>query len=160
MVDQCMKGFQFGTVSDKDVECLVKSFPSKKAPGHDKVSARVLKDSLPATLPSITKIMNNSFYTGTFVRTLKIAEVTPIPKSSSSSSEDPCNNRPISLLPIRSKVSERLAHGQFVDYLTSNKKLAKTQSGNRKFYSTETARLCVTDELLQGIDDKKISVIV
>ena len=25
MPDQCMEGFQFGTVSDKDVECVVKS---------------------------------------------------------------------------------------------------------------------------------------
>ena len=86
--------------------------------------------------------------------------MTPIPKWSSSSSEDPCNNRPISLLPILSKVSECLAHGQFVDYLTLNKKLAKTQSGNRKLHSTETALLRVTDEFLQAIDDKKISVLL
>ena len=84
--------------------------------------------------------------------------MTPIPKSGNS--EDPCNYRPISLLPILSKVSERLAHGQFVDYLTANKKLAKTQSGNRKLHSTETALLGVTDELLQAIDDRKISALV
>ena len=66
----------------------------------------------------------------------KIAEVIPILKSGNF--EDPCNNRPISLLPILSKVSERLAHGQFVDYLTANKILAKTQSGNRKLFPTET----------------------
>ena len=83
---------------------------------------------------------------------------TPILKSGNS--EDPCNNRPISLLPILLKVSERLAHGQFVDYLTANKILAKTPSGNRKLFSTETALLCVTDDLLQAIDDKKISALV
>ena len=102
--------------------------------------------------------MKNYFYTGTFARTWKIAKVIPIPKLSSSSSEDPCNNRPISLLPTLSKVPEHLVHGQFVECLTSNKKLAKTQSGNRKFHSTKTALLCVTNELLQAIDDKKISV--
>ena len=75
-------------------------------------------------------------------------------------SEDPCNNQPISLLPILSKVSERLAYGQFVDYSTANKILAKTQGGNRKLYSTETALLCVTDDLLQVIDDNKISALV
>ena len=105
-------------------------------------------------------LINKYFYTGTFARTWKIAKVIPIPKLSSSSSEDPCNNRPISLLPILSKVSECLAHGQFVDYLTLNKKLAKTQSGNRKLHSPETALLRVTDEFLQAIDDKKISVLL
>ena len=102
--------------------------------------------------------MNYTFHTGTFARAWKIAQVTPILKSGNS--EDGCNNRPISLLPILSKASERLAHGQFVDYLTANKILAKTQRGNRKLYSTETALLCVTDDLFQAIDDKKISALV
>ena len=93
-----------------------------------------------------------------FERAWKIAEVTPILKSGNS--EDPCDNRPILLLPILSKVSERLAHGQFVDYLTANKILAKTQSGNRMLFPTKTALLCVTDDLLQAIDDKKISALV
>ena len=74
--------------------------------------------------------------------------------------ENPCNNGTISLLPILSKVMERLAHGQFVEYLTTNCKLAKTQSGNRKFHSTETALLHVTDEWLKVMDDKKVSVVV
>ena len=102
--------------------------------------------------------MNYSFYTGTFVRAWKIAEVTPILKSGNS--EDPSNNRPISPLAILSKVSERLANGKFVDYFTANKILAKTESGDQKLYSTETAVLCATDELLQAIDDKKISALV
>ena len=68
--------------------------------------------------------MNYPFYTGTFVRAWKIAEVTPILKSGNS--EDPSNNRPISPLAILSKVSERLANGKFVDYFTANKILAKT----------------------------------
>ena len=123
-----------------------------------KVSVRVLKDSLPAILPAITTIMNNSFNTKTFARLWKIAEVTPVPKSGDS--EEPCNHRPISLLPVLSKVSEGLAHRQFADFLSANKKLAKTQSGNRKLHSTETALLCVTDDLLRAMDDKKVSVIV
>ena len=57
-------------------------------------------------------------------------------------------------------MSERLAHRQFVDLLSANKKLAKTQSGNRKLHSTETALLCVTDDLLRAMDDKKVSVVV
>ena len=51
--------------------------------------------------------MNNSSNTKTFARSWKIAEVTPVLKSGDS--EEPCNNRPISLLPVLSKVSEHLA---------------------------------------------------
>ena len=59
-----------------------------------------------------------------------------------------------------SKVSERLVHRQLVDYLTKKKKLAKSQSGNHKLHSTETALLCVTDDLLLAMDNKKVSVVV
>ena len=38
--------FQFQMVSEKEVEHVVKNIPPNKAPGIDKVSARVLKDSL------------------------------------------------------------------------------------------------------------------
>lgn len=102
--------------------------------------------------------MNNSFRTGTFARAWKTAEVTPFPKSGNP--EDPCNSRPISLLPILSKVSELLAHGWFVDYLTPNKRLAKIQSGNGRLHSTGTSLLGITDDLLWAIDDKKISALV
>ena len=63
--------------------------------------------------------MNNSFNTKTFARSWKIAEVTPVLQSGDY--EEPCNHRPISLLPLLSKVSEHLAHRQFVDFLSANK---------------------------------------
>ena len=56
--DQCPEAFQFHMVLDKDVERVIKGFSFNKAPGYDRVSARVLKDSLPVILPSITRIMN------------------------------------------------------------------------------------------------------
>ena len=121
--DECPEIFQFHAVSDKDVESVIRGFASNKAPGYDKVSVRVLKGSLPAILPAITTIMNNSFNTKTFARSWKIAEVTPVLKSGDY--EEPCNHRPISLLPVLSKVSERLAHRQFADFLSANKKLAR-----------------------------------
>ena len=86
-----------------------------------------------------------------------MAEVTPVLKSGNP--EDPCNHRPISLLPMLSKVSERLAQRQFVDYITTNKKLSENQSGNRKCHSTETALLHVIDDFLMAIDKSKVSVV-
>ena len=72
----------------------------------------------------------------------------------------PSNYRPISLLPIVSKITERLVHGQLMEYLIKNNKLAVHQSGNRNLHSTETALLYVTDQLLQAMDDKKVSIMV
>lgn len=156
--DECPDDFQFHAVTEQEVGKVIKGLSLNKAPGHDKITARVLKDSLPAILSVITSIMNNSFSTSTFPKAWKMAEVVPVLKSGCF--EDPCNNRPISLLPILSKVSEKLAHRQFVDYITTNKKLSEHQSGNRKFHSTETALLHVTDDFLMSIDKSEVSAVV
>ena len=93
-----------------------------------------------------------------FPKAWKIAEVLPVPKEGNL--EELANNRPISLLPILSKVCERLAHKQFVEFLTTNDKLLLYQSGNRKMHSTETAFINVSDNLLKAIDEKSASLLL
>ena len=150
--------FMFSAVTESLVENIVNGLPSNKAPGADKITSRVLKDSLPAILPIITHLFNKSFATGTFARSWKMAEVIPVPKSGDFN--EPVNTRPISLLPILSKVCERLAHRQFVDFLNRSGKISKFQSGNRELHSTETALLQFTDDILKNMDEKKVSLIV
>ena len=150
--------FVLHQVTENQVERVIRSLPSNKAPGMDKISSRILKDSLPSTLTTITHIVNNSFVTNTFARAWKTAEVTPILKCGNP--DVPNNYRPISLLPIVSKVTERLVHGQLMEHLIRNNKLAAHQSGNRKLHSTETALLYVTDQFLQAMDSKKVSIMV
>ena len=87
-----------------------------------------------------------------------MAEVIPLVKSGDA--DEPSNTRPISLLPIMSKVCERAAQSQFANFLEQNENIAKLQNGNRKLHSTETALLYFTDEILKNMDDKKVSVIV
>ena len=106
----------------------------------------------------ISRLVNNSFKMAALPKAWKIAEVIPVPKEGNS--EEPANNRPISLLPILSKVSERLAHKQFVEFLTTHGKLSTYQSGNRKMHSTETALINVTDNILKAIDEKSASLLV
>ena len=162
-----MNNIAFLNISTLHVACVVDARKGKgegkiaretRGARERKVTAKVLKDSLPATLPTLTNLINNSFSSNTFAQAWKSVEVIPIPKSDNH--EDPANTRPISLLPIMSKVCERSCHSQFVDFLESNDIISCWQSGNRKHFSTETAMLYYTDELLKNIDGKKISIIV
>ena len=100
--------FEFHAVMEQDSEKIVKHIPSNKAPGHDRVSARVLEDSLPATLPVITNLINSSFASKCFAQAWKSAVV--IPNLKSGDPDEPENTRPISPLPVMSKVCERAAH--------------------------------------------------
>ena len=131
---------------------------TNKAPGIDKVPIRVTKDSLPAILPSFTSIINASFRLSTFPSRWKIAEVTSILKDGDH--EIPNNNRPISLLPVLSKVCERAAHDQLIPYLSTKQHLSTQQCGNKKWNSTETALIQTTDSILQSIDNKELTAVV
>ena len=50
---------------------------------------------------------------------------------------DPSNYRPISLLPLISKIFEKIVHDQMIDYLAQYNILYKYQSGSRTKRSTD-----------------------
>lgn len=74
----------------------------------------------------------------------------------------PNNNRPISLLPVLSKVCEREAFNQFITYLVSKERLTSKQSGNKQHQSTETTLIHATDQnlILRAIDEKQLTATV
>ena len=95
--------FSFRPMSSGEIENVIRSMPMNTAPGHDKIPIRVIKDSLPAVLLPITSIVNASLCsTCQFPSTWKKAEVLPVLKKGDH--EEAENNRPISLLPVLSKV--------------------------------------------------------
>ena len=74
--------FIFRTVQCGEIEQIVNSMPTGKAPGIDKISLHVIKDCLPAILPTLTSIISNSLISGVFPFVWKTAEVIPIHKQS------------------------------------------------------------------------------
>ncbi|CAB4045287.1 Hypothetical predicted protein, partial [Paramuricea clavata] len=88
-----------------------------------------------------------------------MAEITPILKEGDH--EQANNNRPILLLPMLSKVCEKMVLNQVVPYLDLNKRLSTEQSGNKKkHHSTETSLIETTDTILNAIDKKKVTAVV
>ena len=65
---------------------------------------------------------------------------------------DPINYRPISLLPLISKILEKVIHDQTQLFLTENNILYCHQSGFRKCHSTDTCLTYLNDRILKGID--------
>ena len=150
--------FTLSTVDYKQVERIIAAMPSNKAPGIDKIPIRVIKDCLNPIVHPITSIVNASFQNCVFPSKWKTAEVTPILKEGDH--EQANNNRPISLLPVLSKVCERVVHNQLTSYLQSNDTLSKSQSGNKRWHSCETSVIETTDTILNAIDKKKLTAVV
>ena len=113
-----------------EVEKIVSSLSTKNfiyiAPGLDEIPIRVIR--LP--LHCITAIINSSFTTSTYPGDWRIAEVWPVLKEGDF--EQPSNNRPISLLPILSKVCEKVVLHQPTPYLKTHKRLVVEQSRKKK----------------------------
>ena len=136
---------------------IIKSMKNSNSCGCDGIQLRFLKESLPVVIPYITCILNTSIVTGTFPQLWKEAIVVPILKSGDA--DQPQNYRPISLLPILSKILEKVIAKQLTNYLEENHLLSNTQHGFRARLSTETALTTLSNLLYDNIDNKKISLI-
>ena len=105
-------------------------------------------------LPSLLQMINISLHTGVFPDELKEARVFPIHKGSPS--EDPSDYRPISILPIVSKVIEKHVTKHLFAYLNKYKLLYEAQSGFRKHHSCQTALIELINDWLSHIDKGNI----
>ena len=72
----------------------------------------------------------------------------------------PGNYRSISILPVISKIMERLLYDQLYDYLTTNEILSDNQFGFRKFHSTATSLLDSTNSRSYVNMDRKMFILV
>lgn len=86
----------------------------------------------------------------------KRAIIRPIPKKIRSSV--PVDYRPIALLPIASKVLERIVAQQLKTFLNTYNILSSHQSGFRHWHSTCTALHTVTTDIRKAMDDRKVTI--
>ena len=110
--------FSIPDITNAQVLQFIKGISPHKVAGIDKISARFLRIAAPILAPSITRLINMSFSTGKFPTRWKIANVTPLFKQGAAS--DHSNYRPISVLPVVSKVIERHMHNSLYAFLMDN----------------------------------------
>ena len=113
---------------------ILHSLKVNKAAGLDKIPARLVRDAEVELAPSLTYLINKLITDGTVPALWKVARVTPLYKSEDKLLVE--NYRPISLLPVLSKVLERVVHTQVSAYLDHLGLLYKHQYGFRRGRST------------------------
>ena len=96
-----------------------------------------------------------NFFINPSQKKCKIAKLKPLYKKGSTT--EPKNYRPIPLLPLISKLIEKIIHEQTQKYLSDHNILYKYQSGFRTNHSTDTYLSCLNDKILQGFDQGKIT---
>ena len=91
-----------------EITDIVNGLKPNKSSGYDSYSPMVIKAVMPSIIQPLMEIFNQSLMTGVFPDKLKIARMTPIFKT-----EDKLimsNYRPVSVLPVFSKILERLMY--------------------------------------------------
>ena len=126
-----------------------------KAVGLDNIPARLLKDAADTVAKPLTIILNASLQSGRVPDDWKAARVSPLFKKGKA--EDMDNYRPISILPVLSKILEGAVHRQLYHHLQQHNILSPYQCGFRKCHSTEFAALSFADTIRRGIDQGKLT---
>lgn len=124
--------------------------------GLDGISAKAIKCLKNIILDRLTNCINKCLQSGTFPDTLKVAKVSPIYKAGSRS--DPGNYRPVSVLPILSKIFERVLYTRLNNYLIEKKFLIDEQYGFRPKSSTLSAAIDLITKIKINIDEKNFAV--
>ena len=145
--------FTFNTVDSEFVLKLIRKLKTKSSYGHDGISSILLKHIADIIAPVLATTINQSMMTGIFPNSLKIAKISPIFKKENPHIAD--NYRPISLLPIISKIFEKVVFIQLYDYFIENNLLYDSQYGFRKMHSTELAALEFADKINIHLDQGK-----
>ena len=153
----CIHKFSFQHVSELDVIKVVKSINTNSA-GVDEINIFMLKLLINRISGVLTHIINISFEHNSFPDRWKKAIIKPIPKIPCPLK--PSDFRPISLLPTLSKILEKLANRQMVEYLVRHCLLDTNQSAYKEFHSTTTALVKITDDILESMEDSELTILI
>ena len=131
--------FSFRLATTEEIKVIIRDLPTNKAAGRE-IPVNILKKSN-FSFDELTKCVNYALtngkfpINGKFPMTLKNANLTPVHKKDDPT--DKRNFRPVSVLPLLSKVFERVIYNQLGKYM--DKFLSKLLCGFRKAHSTQHA---------------------
>ena len=142
--------FSFSAVTEEYILDALKKTKTNKAAGMDGIPGIFFKDGASALSHPITQLVNLSISLGKVPDKTKIAKLKPLFKKGSKLETK--NYRPVSLLPLLSKIYEKAINDQTHQFLAQKNILYCHQSGFRKFHSTDTCLSYLNDLILKGSD--------
>ena len=127
----------FKAVHPKEVKKIISKLRNSNSTGVNDIDTKTIKLIAADVLPALTHIINLSIAQSEFPSIWKVSKVIPLLKKGDSLT--PKNYRPVALLPIFSKILERVMFNQLVQYLDSHGLLHPNHHGCRHDHSTATA---------------------
>lgn len=153
----CQKNssFDFKSVKNDDIIKVLTEINSAKPCGIDNMDGRLLKFAAKSVAQPLCHIFNLCLQEGIYPNLWKKAKNIPIMKNSKVPLTGQ-NSRPISILPVLSKLMEKVMFQQIQDYFNENHLYSNVQHVYKEGYSTSTARTALTDDWLRQIDRRQL----
>ena len=143
--------FKFMAAHPDEVLKIVKGLKNTKSCGIDNIDTATIKLLAEDILAPLTHTINLSIGMSTFPTMWKQAKVIPLLKKGDPLT--PKNYRPVALLPIFSKILERVIYNQLVQYLNSEGIIHPNHHGSRQGHSTATALIQMYDRWVEEVDN-------
>lgn len=142
-----------GETNPGEVLNLINNLALNKPSDLSGISPKLIKIGSSVLANPLAQIFNKSFVEGIFPDNLKVAKVFPVHKGESITVMS--NYRPISILPIISKLLETLMQARLMDFITRSNIIYELQFGFQKNKSTEKAVLSICAKIVVAIDKKE-----
>lgn len=143
-------------VTVKEVQkTILNEINPKKAPGYDLITGQILNNLPRKVIVKITKIINASIKLRYVPQLWKLAEVIMIPKPGKPV-EKLTSYRPISLLPVLSKLFEKLIRKRVMQVVEERKLVPSHQFGFRHKHSTIDQVHRITNMIEQALENKQV----
>ena len=152
--------FKFKEISHLKTSQLISNLNNSTAFGIDYIDALALKAAATHLIAPIQHLVNTSLLSSTYPNRWKLSKLLPLLKSSDANKLLPGSYTPITILPAISKITEKAAQEQLLEYLEQNRMINDNTHGYRKGHSTTTALIDITNKLYRAIDEKKIAAIM
>lgn len=129
------------------------SLKSTKSEGYDSISTKIIKSCRENLLHILTFLVNLSLEQGVFPEKLKYSIVKPVHKKGNVAVVT--NYRPITLIPIFSKIFEKVMYTKLISFLNHRDIIDKNQYGFQKSKSTTQAAFHLVNKVLHCVNDKR-----
>jgi hypothetical protein len=137
-----------------EVRSAIQQLRSRKAPGHDVITGKVLKELPDIGIRAITQIFNSVLRTGYFQGQWKVTQIIAILKPGKPA-EEVTSYRPISLLPILSKLLEKLLLTRIHSILQEKRIIPDHHFGFRQKHATIEKVHRITDVINTAMESNK-----
>ena len=150
--------FALPPCTEYDIKKAYESLKSSSSFDTDDLNKKMFDRILDLIITPITNIINMSFQSGVFPKAMKTAKVTAIFKSGDHRLAS--NYRPISILPVLSKVIEKIVNNKLVSFLFSRNLITSCQYGFLPGRSTVLASVDLFETVCESLKNRENTVAI